>query len=698
MTSTTGIKRFPDELLLEFFATLSTPQRVTASGVCHRWRHVSLGSPNRLWSRVTWDGQSCAQLAFLLRRAEPAAQAYLSLEIHPPVLERKDDFSAFLAVVRQHLWHVATLEVTMFACGYATPAGSWLFDGLRAPAPLLVEFSVIFTTSGGALCPPLDLFGATAPCLRSIRFDSSCLALPQGLPPAFSAVSHLRCEGDWESTSVLLALFPVLESVHITSRDHLLHSVEDVARHSPPPESLVTVTLQFPAPGSTAANFMRYFSFTGIQTLHLNYSLDLFEGIRLCGFPGGTVLRRLSVASDPTAPLQTGVIAHCTGDNSRVVILHNLPAWHQWPAWLFSDVADVTVHEDLWVSVPIVLRSATTLNLTLRPAITVDCETEDVLTVFDWTQLRLKPMLDCPALHSVTVLGNGRATSYQEIADFLTLGIARRSPTLKLLWLKNVAIEENPAVDPALTLYPLYQLASHIDISHSDTLSTLESEWKAPVAAQLVKLPRQSKHAGDNAIDKILLDTTLLSEARAELKPAEAQLQRKADKLTPREVDAVLAVAEQTRRDIAATRARGGHRQPEDAISPSPGTATRGRMHYKSRQRQGAARARASATPSEAIGSKARSSSGRTPTKPCRAQTKVFLDLDDYDAAVEADDTSTRDVCLRFIESKLRKALGASCLPLGGDLSLLGGGGGVPLVGDLDNLLLGSGVFHLIVV
>ncbi|KZV91909.1 hypothetical protein EXIGLDRAFT_585822, partial [Exidia glandulosa HHB12029] len=84
----------------------------------------------------------------------------------------------------------------------------------------------------------------------------------------------------------------------------------------------------------------------------------------------------------------------------------------------------------------------------------------------------------------------------------------------------------------------------------------LMQEWEAQVAAQLEQAPRQSKHAGQKGIDRVLLDVARLDELKVDLRHAKAEVNRKAHTSTPREVQALTDRVEDIKTDMKSLRDR----------------------------------------------------------------------------------------------------------------------------------------------
>ncbi|EJD49158.1 hypothetical protein AURDEDRAFT_59665 [Auricularia subglabra TFB-10046 SS5] len=84
----------------------------------------------------------------------------------------------------------------------------------------------------------------------------------------------------------------------------------------------------------------------------------------------------------------------------------------------------------------------------------------------------------------------------------------------------------------------------------------LERQWKAQVASQLAPGPRQSKYAGDKALDKILLDLARIDDHRAQQREDRAALRRSAHTMSAPEVQSLTDRIERLSGEIKATRAR----------------------------------------------------------------------------------------------------------------------------------------------
>lgn len=86
--------------------------------------------------------------------------------------------------------------------------------------------------------------------------------------------------------------------------------------------------------------------------------------------------------------------------------------------------------------------------------------------------------------------------------------------------------------------------------------ATLATEWEKQVKSQLVKPSRQSKHAGDKAIDRILLEIGQSEELFETVKADEAELRKTAALLRPAELEALTNRIDTGRRDMKAMKAR----------------------------------------------------------------------------------------------------------------------------------------------
>ncbi|EJD36772.1 hypothetical protein AURDEDRAFT_73874 [Auricularia subglabra TFB-10046 SS5] len=84
----------------------------------------------------------------------------------------------------------------------------------------------------------------------------------------------------------------------------------------------------------------------------------------------------------------------------------------------------------------------------------------------------------------------------------------------------------------------------------------LRSQWAAQKASQLQPAPRQSKYAGDKALDTILLDLARVDELREQRRDDRAKLRKTAHNLSARDVQQLSDRIDQTDAQIKATRAR----------------------------------------------------------------------------------------------------------------------------------------------
>ncbi|EJD38583.1 hypothetical protein AURDEDRAFT_72046, partial [Auricularia subglabra TFB-10046 SS5] len=84
----------------------------------------------------------------------------------------------------------------------------------------------------------------------------------------------------------------------------------------------------------------------------------------------------------------------------------------------------------------------------------------------------------------------------------------------------------------------------------------LRDQWKAQQKSQLQPVPRQSKYAGDKAVDKILLDLARIDELREQLRDDRLKQRKSAHVLSPRDAQQLSDRIDETDTQLKATRAR----------------------------------------------------------------------------------------------------------------------------------------------
>ncbi|EJD33206.1 hypothetical protein AURDEDRAFT_177711 [Auricularia subglabra TFB-10046 SS5] len=352
----------------------------------------------------------------------------MSLVLQPQLHPNNAQFFSMISIIREHLWHVVSLEVA-FA---SSPSGPYhppvvaFMSRLRQAAPVLERFALVFDRPGRRIYPPAHLFDRNAPRLRCFMVNAAIVL--RNLPPAFGALTQLQCEFT-PHLHDLLTVFPPLESVVLDSTE-LWHLPHGVLSHYPGRPSRLALRLPVLA---KAASLLRYFRCHTLRHVRISHYFNIFEDIRASGFLGGKVMRRLSVSHN-CSPLisQRRMEVYFSGD-SMALHVENAPICVDWPAWLLIDIAQLTVDDEVdWVCC-LRLPGAVDLAIILTGGQTVNSD----------RKMTLAPMADMPKLRTVTISAIGQRTlSSAEIMDVISLRVgvsARRLVTVCLVNM-NVAV------------------------------------------------------------------------------------------------------------------------------------------------------------------------------------------------------------------------------------------------------------------